>query len=117
MNPKLKRYWSGVKNFRSRAVGDDTQGKKTRLILFENTGDAKFKESNFQKQLAKGKTYKLNDIRGANKTIMTNRNDNLRKEFKKNKKSGDFKGTFKEFKRANRKEPDFNAVQEQFNSA
>ena len=112
---KVKRYWSGIKNVRARVNRTDKIGVNARKEIFERTGEKKYKETNFKKLDRQNKKYALKDVRKSMSTIMKDRNEGLKKEFKRLKREGKVKGNFKDFAKAN--EPsDFNEVQELFNS-
>jgi hypothetical protein len=117
MKPKLRRYWSGIRNVHGRMIRNDKTGITARKAYYERTGDKKFKESNYQKALKKGRVYTVNDVRGGNSTINKNREKALRKEHKRLLKKGaeGVPKNFKEFKKAN-PEQDFDEIQELFNS-
>lgn len=115
MKPKLRRYWSGIRNVHGRMIRNDKTGQTARKAYYERTGDKKFKETNYQKALKKGRVYTVNDVRAGNSTINKNRDKALRKEFKRLKKKGLVKGSFKAFKKAN-PEQDINEIEELFNS-
>lgn len=115
MKPKLRRYWSGIRNVHGRMIRNDKTGRTARKAYYERTGDKKFRETTYQKNLKKGRVYTVNDVRKGNKQINDKRDKALRKEFKRLKKEGKVTGSFKAFKKAN-PEQDINEIEELFNS-
>jgi hypothetical protein len=117
---QLRKYWSGITNVHTRATANNAGGKAVRKQLLEQTGNKKFKETNFKKHIEGrkgGKAITKSDIRSAIKTIRVKKEKMLKAEYKELKKDGAPVGSMKDFLKANMKEDqDFQDIQELFNS-
>lgn len=118
---RVRSYWSGIKNTHTRATANNEGGKAVRQTLYDQTKNPVFRESNFKKFIAGrkgGKAIKVSHIRSAITKINKKQKADLKKEWLDLKKEGAPVGSFKEFMKANIKDPsnEFIDVAELFNS-
>ena len=108
---------SAIENSRKNLEKENDDGKMFRKSYLDLTGNKIYKESNFKKRRSSGRTYSDKQIFEAMKKADQKETRKLKREWKKDKKSGNIKKrtTFKEYKRTN-ESPDFAEIKESFNS-
>lgn len=118
---RVRSYWSGIRNTHTRATANNEGGKAVRQTLYDQTKNPVFKESNFQKHIKGqkgGKAIKISHIRSAISKVNREQKKMLKEEWLDLKKEGAPVGSFKEFLKANLRDPenDYIDVAELFNS-
>lgn len=113
-----KRSWTVARNSSNNLRKSNGDGKMFRKSMYNLTGKAKYKESNFEKISDSGdfRGYSVSAIRSDITLARKVHEKRMRKAWLRSKKGGNT-ASFKEFKKANRPlEEDIEEIRESFNS-
>lgn len=110
-----KQYWAALKNLHGNLNNNTKAGRAARKQFARITGDKKYNEKEWQKNVKKGKVISLKEFRSDFRKLKKDSTDKLKAEWREARKAGVTNVSWKKFQQIN-SQPDYQELAEQYNS-